>query len=69
MNNKFVWLAAGIVLTYFYMKSKNKKEIMQKVDKAVETVQNEMHANFNQAIDAAAAKGYGLKEFKIVVNS
>lgn len=69
MENKFVWLIAGIVGTYFFMKSKAKKELMAKIDNAVNTVSKENDASFKAAIDAAIARGYSMEQFKQDINT
>lgn len=69
MNNKFIWAIAGIVATYFFMKSKAKKEIKEKIDKAVATIEKEDDENFKKAIDSALAMGYDLKQFQISINT
>ena len=69
MDNKFVWLIGGIVITYFFMKNKGKKEVMAKVDNAVATITNEIHQDFNAAISAAQANGLDLPQFQQLINS
>ena len=69
MDNKFVWLIGGVVITYFFMKHKAKKEVIAKVDNAVATITNEIHQDFNAAIDAAQAKGFDLPQLKQLINS
>lgn len=69
MDNKFVWLIGGIVLTYFYMKNKAKKELIAKVDNAVSVTKAEDDQNFKKAIDLALTQGKDLAQFKADVNS
>jgi len=69
MNNKFVWAIAAIVATYFFMKNRTKKEVKEKVDKAVSTVLQEQDDLFKKSIDSALAMGYDLNQFKIAINT
>lgn len=69
MDNKFVWLIGGIVLTYFYMKNKAKKELITKIDNAVAVTKTEQDNLFKKAIDLAITQGKDLAQFRTDVNS
>ena len=73
MDNKYVWLIGGIVITYFYCKHKTKKEVqaavVEKVDKAVDVLTKEIHEDFNKAIDSAQVQGFSLDQLKQLINA
>lgn len=64
MNNKFVWLIIGVVGTYFFLRNKNSKELKEKIDKAVDTVEKEQKDDFKKTIDIAISKGYDIVQLK-----
>lgn len=69
MNNKIVWLIGGIVITYFFIKNKCKKEMITKIDNAVATTAKELNDDFNKAMDIAISKGYDVPALKQLINA
>lgn len=68
MGNKYLWAIGGLVLGYYLANRKSKKAVKNSVDLAVDTIQQEAHDNFNQAIDLAMKQGIGLEGLKQIIN-
>lgn len=68
MDNKYIWAIGAFVIGYYIASRKTKSEVKKKVDNAIAGISQEIHENFNKAIDLAAQKGHGLAELKQLIN-